>query len=141
MKQIRILTTVIALLFATGTFAQSGQGNDNGSHQASGQGLPTVDVQLKILAEKLSLTGDQQTKVKPVLQELHDATLKLMHDEKLSQEERLDRVRPLRLSADKKIRKVLNDDQKNKLDQYEHGPHSEMHGDLHGTPASTPPQP
>ncbi len=131
MKQIRILTIVIALLFATSAFAQSGQDHDDSKHQGSGQALSTVEVQLKVLTEKLSLTGDQQAKVKPILQDLHEATLKLVHDERLSYNERLDKVRPLRLNADKKIREILNDDQKNKLDQYEQGPHSEMHGDLH----------
>jgi hypothetical protein len=154
MNQIRLLTIVVALLLATGTLAQSGQGHDDSKHQGSGQGVgqshgsgaghgvPTVEEQLKVLTEKLSLTGDQQAKVKPILQELHDATLKLMQDEKLSHEERLDRVRPLRGNADKRIREILNDDQKKKLDQYEQGPHHEMHGNLEGTTPSParPPQ-
>ncbi len=75
------------------------------------------------------------------MQELHDATLKLMRDEKLSHEERLDRVRPLRYSADKKIRVILNEDQKKKLDQYLQGPHHEMHGDLEGKTQPSPQPP
>jgi hypothetical protein len=39
---------------------------------------------------------------------------------------------PQRYKADKKIREVLSDDQKKKLDQYLHGPHAEMHGNLSG---------
>jgi hypothetical protein len=39
---------------------------------------------------------------------------------------------------DKKIREILSDDQKKKLDQYLQGPHSEMHGNLSGvTPPAT----
>jgi hypothetical protein len=34
--------------------------------------------------------------------------------------------------ADKKMREVLSDNQKKKLDQYENGPHQEMHGTLSG---------
>jgi len=131
MKQIRILTITVALLFAVGTSTLAAQGHDDSKHQASGQGLPTVEDQMKVLTEKIALNGSQQAKIKPIMQTLHDATLKLMHDDKLSREERLEKVRPLRLDADKKIREILNDDQKNKLDQYEHGPHPEMHGDLH----------
>jgi len=41
-------------------------------------------------------------------------------------------VRPQRYKADEKIRAVLTDDQKRKLDEYEHGPHPEMHGNLSG---------
>ena len=91
-------------------------------------GVPTVQGHLKVLTEKLALTGDQQTKVKPILQELHDATQKLEQDDGMSQEERMGKVRASREKADKKIREILNDDQKKKLDQLEHEPHSGLHG-------------
>jgi len=57
-----------------------------------------------------------------------------MQDQNLSREERLAKVRPQRQMADKKMREVLSDEQKKKLDQYEQGPHQEMHGTLSGTP-------
>jgi len=101
-------------------------------------GVPTVQGHLKVLTEKLALTSDQQTKIKPVLQELHDATLKVVQDESMSQEERMGKVRASREKADKKIREILNDDQKKKLDQLEHEPHPELHGNLNG---ATPPPP
>jgi hypothetical protein len=47
----------------------------------------------------------------------------------MSQEERMGKVRASREKADKKIREILNDDQKKKLDQLEHEPHSGLHGD------------
>ena len=93
-----------------------------------GGGVPTVQGHLKVLTEKLALTSDQQTKVKPILQELHDATQKLEQDESMSSEERMGKVRASREKADKKIREILNDDQKKKLDQLEHEPHSGLHG-------------
>jgi hypothetical protein len=95
-------------------------------------GVPTAEGQLKVLTAKLDLTSGQQEKVKPILQELHDATLKLVHDENMSREERLSKVRDSRFSADKKIRTILNDDQKQKLDELEREPHPELHGDLSG---------
>jgi Skp family chaperone for outer membrane proteins len=91
-------------------------------------GVPTVQGHLKVLTEKLALTGDQQTKIKPILQELHDATQKLAQDKNMSREERLSNVRASREKADKEIRETLNDDQKKKLDQLEHEPHSGLHG-------------
>jgi len=100
--------------------------------------VPTVETQLKVLTEKLDLTGDQQAKIKPILEELRDATQKLVQDKSLSREERLAKVRPQRYKADKQIREILTDDQKRKLDQYLQGPHPEMHGKLSGT---TPPPP
>jgi Skp family chaperone for outer membrane proteins len=92
-------------------------------------GVPTVQGHLRVLTEKLALASDQQTKIKPILQELHDTTLKLVQDESMSQEERMGKVRASREKADKKIREILNDDQKKKLDQLEHEPHSGLHGD------------
>ena len=100
--------------------------------------MPTVEEQLKVLAEKLDLTATQSAKVRPILQNLHDATEQLMRDERLTREERLAKVRPQRMQADKKIRALLNDDQTKKLDQYLAGSHDEMHGGLSG--ATAPPQ-
>ena len=39
-----------------------------------------------------------------------------------------------------RIRDILNDDQKKKLDQLEQEPHPELHGNLHGE-TQPPPQP
>ncbi|MGA7415089.1 MAG: hypothetical protein WBW33_31755 [Bryobacteraceae bacterium] len=96
--------------------------------------LPTVKEQLKVLSEKLGLTATQQAKVKPILQQLHDSTENFMRDQTLSREERLAKVRPQRQMADKRMRAILNDEQRKKLDQYEQGPHPEMHGTLSGSP-------
>jgi Spy/CpxP family protein refolding chaperone len=96
--------------------------------------LPTVEQQIKVLNERLDLTVGQQAKIKPILQHLHDSTQSVIEDKTLSQEERLAKVRPQRLMADKKMREILSDEQKKKLDQYEQGPHQEMHGTLSGTP-------
>ena len=104
-------------------------------------GLPPAKEQLKVLTDKLGLTADQQSKAAPIIKDLHDATLKLMEDKSLSQEERLDRIRPLRLDTDKKLREILNEEQKKKLDAYEHGPHDEMHGELTGHPSAGNSQP
>lgn len=135
MNRCRLITLGTALLFALASHAQQATTPERTPAKgvSSGDGgLPTVETQLKVLIEKLSLTSEQQTKVKPILQELHDATEKLMQDKNLSQEERLTKVRPERYKADERIRAILSDGQKKKLDQYELGPHREMHGDLSG---------
>jgi Spy/CpxP family protein refolding chaperone len=110
---------------------------------AQGVVLPDAGDQLKVLTQKLDLSIDQQPKVKTILQKLHDASVKLLQDESASREELLSKVRPLRMNADKKIREILTDDQKKKLDQYLQGPHSEMHGNLSGAtpPATGTPKP
>jgi Spy/CpxP family protein refolding chaperone len=139
MDRIRVLAIGSMLLAPP---AMLGQQTAPSSESAKGAGqavvLPDVGGQLKVLTRKLDLSVDQQPKVKSILQELYDASLKLMQDESASREELLNRIRPLRMNADKKVREILSDDQKKKLDQYLQGPHSEMHGNLSGaTPPAT----
>jgi Spy/CpxP family protein refolding chaperone len=127
MNRIRSLAIGTMLMFALTTVAQ--QTTTSSDAHGGSSGVPTVQGHLKVLTEKLALTSDQQTKIKPILQELHDATLKLVQDESMSREERFGKVRASREKADKKMREILNDEQKKKLDQLEHEPHSGLHGD------------
>jgi hypothetical protein len=69
---------------------------DDSMNKDGGHRVPTVEVQLKVLIEKLDLTGDQQARIRPILQELHDATEKIVQDKSLAREERLAEVRPQR---------------------------------------------
>jgi phosphoenolpyruvate-protein kinase (PTS system EI component) len=143
MNHFRFLATGTILMFALTAPAQqsatrpAATDKEEHSQRAAQDGVPTVESQLKALTEKLDLTGDQQSRIKPILQELHDATQKIVQDKSLSHEEHLAKVRPQRYKADKQIREFLSDDQKKKLDQYLQGPHSEMHGNLSG---ATPPR-
>ena len=98
--------------------------------------VPTADDQLKILTVKLDLTDDQQGKIKRILQDLHDATVKISQDQSLSREDRLARVRPIRYKTHDQIREILNDEQKKRFEQYMQGPHPDMHGNLSGATSS-----
>lgn len=141
MDRVRSLALGTLLILALAALAQQTVTKPSTSSRggAGGGGLPTVEEQLKVLTENLDLTATQRTQVRSILQHLRDATEQLMRDERLTREERLAKVRPLRRQADKKMRASLNDDQKRKLDQYLAGPHPEMHGGLSGSTA--PPQP
>jgi len=110
--------TTVSLAFGSTTRSGDPANGVSGdvSDSAHGGGVPTVEKRLKVLTEKLDLTGDQQAKIKPILQELHDATQKLVQGESML---RLGNVRAWREKADKKVREILNDDQKKKLDQLE----------------------
>jgi hypothetical protein len=144
MNRIRLLAISSMLLIVPGIVAQqTAPTGEPAKGAAQAVVLPDVGDQLKVLTQKLDLSLDQQLKVKTILQELHDASLKLMQGESTSHEELLSKVRPLRMNADKKIREILSDDQKKKLDQYLQGPHSEMHGNLSGAtpPATGKPKP
>jgi Spy/CpxP family protein refolding chaperone len=103
--------------------------------------VPSAEDQLKFLTSTLDLNDDQQARIKPILQRLHDATVAISQDQSLSRDERLSRVRPLRYKAHDQISEILNDQQKKKLEQYMQGAHPEMHGNLSGaTSSSQPPQ-
>ena len=144
MNRIRVLAIGSMLLIPPAMLGQqTAPTGEPAKGAAQGVVLPDVGDQLKVLTRKLDLSVDQQPKVKTILQELHDASLKLMQDESMSKDELLSKVRPLRMNADKKIREILSDDQKKKLDQYLQGSHAEMHGNLSGAtpPATGKPKP
>jgi len=118
-------------MFANAALAQQSAAKPGSEGQDS---LPPVEEQLKVLNEQLGLTAKQQSKVKSILQHLHDTTENVMKNQTLSREQRLAKVRPQRQMADEKMRPILNDQHRKKLDQYKQGPHAEMHGTLSGTP-------
>ena len=132
MNRIRLLAIGSMLIFAPVILAQQTATEPGrplkGAVLASD--LPDVGNQLKVLTEKLDLTADQQPKVKTILQGLHDATQKIMQDKTISRDQLLDKIRPLRMSANSKIRELLSDEQREKLDQYLQGPHPDMHGTM-----------
>jgi Spy/CpxP family protein refolding chaperone len=134
MNRIRLFVAGTILMFTLSTVAQQSTTNSN-AHDAMGDG-PTVEKQLTLLTEKLDLTADQQTKTKTILQQLDETTQKIMQDESMSRDERSDNVRTCHHQADKELRRILNDDQKKKLDQFEQEPHPEMHVNVN---APTPP--
>ncbi len=121
MNRIRLFAIGTMLMFALpGVSQQAASSNDTHG---------TVEAQQKMLTEKLELTGDQQAKIQPILQQLHDSTLKFQQDESVSPYERMDNVKASRYKADREIRQILSDDQRKKLDQVEQEPHPELHAD------------
>jgi hypothetical protein len=134
MNRIRLLALGSILLLALTTSAQQTQTSTTGLDK---YGVPTVEAQMKLLTGRLHLTPGQQVKMKPILQDLRDATLKIVQDKSSSYDEQLANVRPWRYNTDKRMREILNDVQKKELDQVEQEPHPEMHGNLGGPPPAT----
>ena len=149
MNRNRLVTIGMTVMFAVATFAQQAAAqpdrsasdrtakNEHGQGNAN-NGVPSVEEHLKVLTERLDLTANQQTKIKPILQRLHDSTQKAVQAQNISTEQRMDRVRASRLKADEKIREILNDDQKEKLDQLEQDTHVDLHGDVNGATPRSP---
>ena len=134
MNRIRLLAIGTMMLFALSIVAQQAatQNADPGenphSHGGVNSGVPTVEDHLKMLSEKLALTADQQTKARPILQEMHDGARKVMQNQKISDDERTSKLRTCHLRADTKLRQILNDDQKKRLDRLEQDAHMDLHG-------------
>jgi hypothetical protein len=99
-----------------------------------------VDEKLSMLTDKLTLTGDQQNKVRTALEAMQNSVETLSTDSTASHQDRVEQVRALREQADKEIRRVLDGSQLDKLDRLEREPHADLHGDLNGStaPATNP---
>src|SRR5260370_35764167 len=82
----RIRAIALATLLMLTLIVAAQQGNASGSGPAKGSPggdhavVPGAEVQLKFLADKLDLNSEQQEKMKPILQELHDSTMNLVQD-------------------------------------------------------------
>jgi hypothetical protein len=134
-RLIALGTTFLIALAVPAQQAVAGLGDAGGDGQgqsATQDDVPVVGQMLKVLTEKLDLTAEQQARITPILQRLHDIQQALVQDKSLSREERLAKMRPHRYKANEDIGQILTDTQKGKLDQYLQGPHPEMHGSLSG---------
>jgi hypothetical protein len=90
-------------------------------------GRPSIDDQVKMLSQELTLTSDQQAKLKNILEDQHQQALTFVNDSNMSREDKVQKIRVLRESTITKARGIMNDDQKKKLDgmlqQQQQGPH------------------
>lgn len=76
-----------------------------------------VDQQVQRLTKRLNLTDDQAGKVRSILEKRQKEMQGLRSDQSLSREERMSKMRTIFGSSNKKIRDVLNDNQKKTFDQ------------------------
>ena len=78
---------------------------------------PGVDDQVNALTAALNLNGDQQAKVKTILEDQHQQMLTVANDNSLSQDVKLQKVHALRQVTIDKVRTTLtSDEQKSKFD-------------------------
>lgn len=126
MNRFRLLTIAATVMAAMTVSAQTAtaatSANKQYAHPAAQSTPRGAEQHLKLLSEKLDLTVDQQTKIRPILQHMMNERQKLMQDTSLSDEAREKKMRAVHDKADKQARKFLNDDQKTKLDELEQQP-------------------
>jgi len=86
------------------------------------------EAQLQHLTKQLDLTTEQQTQIKPIL-ENRDAQMKqLWQDQSVSQQDRHAKMLALHQDSNSKIEAVLNDTQKQKFEQMQAKMHQHMQG-------------
>src|SRR5690349_11090836 len=132
MNRMRLVVLGSMLLLAVTLVAQQSAVKAGGPES----GVPDIDQHLKMLSEKLDLSSGQQAKARPILQEMHDANEKIAQDTSLSPEQRREKMRPIFSKADKKLREILHDEQKKKLDQMEQDAHMDVNAKSKAAPPS-----
>jgi Spy/CpxP family protein refolding chaperone len=118
MNRFRCLALGILL---TLSMLASSQQTAAGPDKGHGEVGPATDLDqhMQMLTERLNLTADQQTEIKPILKRFLDDRQKYMQDQSLSKEERDAKISALHAKADKQARTILSDEQKKKLDELE----------------------
>ncbi len=109
------LTTGSAL-FAQDTTTTPG-GGQQGSYAGHGHGPMSPDQELSHLTKALSLSSDQQTQIKPILQDRQDQMMQLHQDSSLSRDAKMTKMKSLDDDSNTKLEAVLNDQQKTKYEQ------------------------
>ncbi|HMF89360.1 MAG TPA: hypothetical protein VKL40_01865 [Candidatus Angelobacter sp.] len=133
MKIFRATVFTFPLLLALGAFAQDADKPSDQSQpptqkeqqqpppaqpQQPGQPqAPSIDDQVKALAQELGLDDSQQAKVKTILENQRTQALAVIGDTAAPRDEKVQKIRAIREDTIGKVRALLNDDQKKKLDQ------------------------
>jgi Spy/CpxP family protein refolding chaperone len=83
--------------------------------EAAGRVRDEIHSRLAILAEKLNLTDNQKTAIRPILAAEANDIKAVMQDKSLSKEQRQTKIAALRETSNKEINKVLTPEQQAKL--------------------------
>lgn len=129
MKTIRKITLLAVCALAAVAFAQNAPPPQGGPGEGQGhrRGMPSAEDQVKNLTEKLSLTDDQQAKVKTIVEDAHSQMQKLRQDDSISREDKMAKMQSLHETASGKIRDILTADQQKKFDDMQKEMQDHMH--------------
>jgi Spy/CpxP family protein refolding chaperone len=152
MMKRQLCSLVLTGLLATGMmFAQeSGSAPDQGAPQAQGGGMGGMhgghhmdpDQMLAHMTKRYNLTTDQQSQIKPILQDQQQQMQSLRSDTASSREDKMAKMQSIHEASTQKIEAVLTDQQKQKFeaDQQKMQQHraEHMHGDQGGQQPAPP---
>jgi len=118
-------------------FPQAGE--NQGWHHGPGQMGP--EQELGWLSDKLKLTDDQKSKIKPILEDEHKQLSTLRADTSLSREEKHAKFRQIHANAYDQINPILTEQQQATLKQLQQQRHQGMKGrHQNGSEESAAPQ-
>jgi hypothetical protein len=132
MKKIQAIAGFCVLFLALGAWAfqtpePSSQPQSQQPQEPSQQPQPpqgpsqpqpsSIDEQVKALSLELNLTADQQPKLKAILEDQRAQGLAIVNDNTTAREDKVQKLHALRQSTIAKVRDMLNDDQRKKLDE------------------------
>jgi periplasmic protein CpxP/Spy len=86
------------------------------------------DAQLQHLTKQLDLTAEQQTQIKPILENRDQQMKQIWQDQSLAPADRHTKVKAIQEDSKGKIEAVLNDTQKQKFEAMQERMHERMQG-------------
>lgn len=121
--KLRWSTLTVLVVLATG-LVLAGQNSapqtPQQGHEAMGAAASSPDAHLQMLTEKLNLTDEQRTKLKPILQDQSEQ-LKAVHDDtSLSPDQKSAKMKAIHASFRDQINGVLTPEQQAKLKEMKH---------------------
>lgn len=114
-----------ALLFGVTGVVPLAQTQDQPTSNTA-RSLPTPDAVVDIMGAKLNLSDDQKAQIKPIIVERRQQMQVLRQDTSLRPLQRKRRMKSIFNDSDKKIKAVLNDDQRKQYAQIERQLREEM---------------
>lgn len=139
------LLTVAMACCGTALYAQM-QDSGQGGGQQQRRGPMSTDDRLQHLTQMLNLTSDQQTKIRPILENESTQMQALRGDTSMSRDDKMTKMKSIRESTNSQISPILTSDQQQKWQQMQtqhmrpQGAPMGAPGGDQGAPPPTPPQ-
>jgi len=140
------LSGLLAFGATTALCAQDNSGQPQQQGQwGHGRGGMNPDEQLKHMTKELGLSSDQQSQIRPVLQDRQQKIQAVFQDQSLSREDRHSKMMAIRTDSEGKITALLTDQQKQKYqamqERMQERRGGQGQGGDNGPPPSSQPQP
>lgn len=142
-----VCTLALTAFLAAGLTCASAQNDTSTNDQTATQTTTTTkttttmhhhemnaDHDLARMTRHLKLTPDQQTQIKPILENRDQQLNQLWTDTSMSKKDRRSKAMDIREDAKNKIDPILNDEQKQKFDAMASRHHHHMHHEQQTTP-------